>query len=201
MKYGFFFIIILFINSSISAQTFPSQIWHEGKVILLTGETIKGAIKYNLDNDLILVNTNNTIQTFSSRKISNFEIFDEGFNAYRLFYALPYQVRPNYEAPLLFEVLHEGPLSLLCREFIVQESIPQFGYYSRYNMRRSRLTFDFFFLKENGGIDKYIPNKKELLHVMRNKSSEIKSFVKKNKLRYDRREDLAKITAYYNEIN
>jgi hypothetical protein len=181
---------------------FPSQIWHEGKIVLLDGETIKGNVKYDLENDIIQIDNHNRVQTFSSRKILNFEIFDEGFNSYRLFYALPYKVKPNYETPILFEILHEGSLSLLCREFIVQETMPQYGYYPRFGgMMRMRLSYEYYFLKENGTIDRYLPKKRDLLHVMRNKSSEVRSFIKKNRLRYDRRDDLAKITAYYNSLH
>ncbi|MDQ3395709.1 MAG: hypothetical protein M3512_16605 [Bacteroidota bacterium] len=196
------FIVFLFATFSLEAQVFPSQVWHEGKVVLLDGETLKGLVKYDLDNDLVQINSNNRVQTYSSRKILKFEIFDEGFNAYRLFYALPYKVKPNYETPILFEILYEGPLSLLCREFIVQENMPQYGYYPRFGgMSRMRLSYEYYFLKENGEIDLYVPKKTNLLHVMRKRSSEIKSYMKKNRLRYDRREDLAKTTAYYNSLN
>jgi hypothetical protein len=197
-----FFITLVFSTLSIKAQVFPSQIWHEGKIVLLDGETIQGNVKYNLENDIIQIDNHNRVQTFSSRKILNFEIFDEGFNSYRLFYALPYKVKPNYETPILFEILHEGSLSLLCREFIVQETMPQYGYYPRFGgMMRMRLSYEYYFLKENGTIDRYLPKKRDLLHVMRNKSSEVRSFIKKNRLRYDRRDDLAKITAYYNSLH
>jgi len=162
---------------------------------------MQGLVKYDLDNDLVQIDQKNRVQTFSSRKLMNFEIFDEGFDSYRLFYALPYKVKSNYETPILFEILHEGPLSLLCREFIVQENMHHFGYYPRFGgMMRPRLSFEYYFLKENGEIGRFMPKKKELLHVMKNRSSEVKSFVKKNKLRYDRRDDLAKITAYYNSL-
>ncbi len=197
-----FFITLVFSTLTIKAQVFPSQIWHEGKIVLLDGETIKGNVKYDLENDIIQIDNHNRVQTFSSRKILNFEIFDEGFNSYRLFYALPYKVKPNYETPILFEILHEGSLSLLCREFIVQETMPQYGYYPRFGgMMRMRLSYEYYFLKENGTIDRYLPKKRDLLHVMRNKSSEVRSFIKKNRLRYDRRDDLAKITAYYNSLH
>ncbi len=193
---------MVFSTLTIKAQVFPSQIWHEGKIVLLDGETIKGNVKYDLENDIIQIDNHNRVQTFSSRKILNFEIFDEGFNSYRLFYALPYKVKPNYETPILFEILHEGSLSLLCREFIVQETMPQYGYYPRFGgMMRMRLSYEYYFLKENGTIDRYLPKKRDLLHVMRNKSSEVRSFIKKNRLRYDRRDDLAKITAYYNSLH
>jgi hypothetical protein len=200
LKYFFVFVFIITAFNA-DAQRFPSEFWHEGKVVLLSEDTLHGLIKYDLENDLIQVNVRNLIQTYSSRKILNFEIFDEGINNYRLFYALPYKVKPNYEVPILFEVLYEGPLTLLCREFIVQETVPQFGYYSRFNFNRLRLTYDYYFLRKNGSIDQYFPKRKELLHVMRNKSSEIKTFMKRNNLRYDRRDDLARITAYYNEIS
>ncbi len=185
-----------------SAQTFPSELWHEGKVVLLEDIVVRGEIKYDLENNLVQVNVGNTIQTYSARKILFFEIFDQIAKIYRTFYALPYSAQTNYEAPVLFEVIYEGNLTLLCREYIMQENLPQMGYYTRNNVfTRQRLAFNYYFLKKNSKIKQYTMKKKDLFEVMQVHQSNIKQYIKKNKLRYDRREDLAQITAFYNELS
>ena len=104
------------------AQDFPHEIWHEGKIVLTSKDTIYGDVKYDLQNDLIQININKTIQTYSARKILFFEIFDATGDYFRQFYSLPYQVKPNYKVPILFELLYEGPMTLLTREHVVMES-------------------------------------------------------------------------------
>lgn len=132
MRKGLLLYFLIQISFSAISQDFPSERWHKGKLVLLSEDTIVGKIKYDLQNDLLQVNVRNVLQTYSSRKILYFEIFDETIESYRHFYALPYNVQANYKVPLLFEVLYEGKLSLLCREEIVTESVPQYNSYELY---------------------------------------------------------------------
>lgn len=185
------------------SQNFPSETWHEGKVVLIDRETHKGLVKYDLETDIVQVNTNKTIQTFSSKKILYFEIFDKTVESYRQFYALPYTVSPGYKTPILFEVLHEGtPLSLLAREAITTETVPQYSYYygrSNY-FSRYKLVYEFYYFNEKTGIRRYNMKKSTLLRIMQRKSSEVKKFINENNLRVDRRRDLERITSYYNSL-
>lgn len=204
-------VIVLFFLVQLSfhgfSQDFPSELWHKGKVVLLSEDTIFGKIKYDLQNDLIQINVRNVMQTYSARKILYFEIFDETIDSYRHFYALPYSVQKNYEVPLLFEVLYEGQLSLLCREEIVTESVPQYNYpYSYYgntpygNQKRARLSYKYYFLDEKAGIQDYHMKKNELMTFFKKRQQEVKQYIKKNNLKHDRMRDLVRVTAYYNAL-
>jgi len=192
-------LVLAVLSLKVWSQSFPSETWHEGKVVLIDKETYKGMVKYDLETDIVQVNSNNTIQTFSSKKILYFEIFDKSVDSYRQFYALPYTVSQGYETPILFEVLHEGrPLSLLAREEITTETIPQYSYYygrSNY-FSRYKLIYEFYFFDEKSGIRRYNMKKSTLLRIMQRKSSEIKKFIGENNLRVDRRRDLERITSY-----
>lgn len=182
------------------AQEFPSEIWHEGKAVLASGDTLFGSIKYSMDNDLIQIDINNTVQTYSSRKFAYFEIFDVTVDNFRHFYALPYNIKPNYKIPILFEVLYEGPMALLARESIVLETVPQFNYSYRSNYTRKKLTYEYYFLEQGSEIVRYSGKKNDLIYIFRKQSAKVKKFMKKNKLHHDRRNDLIKITTYYNNL-
>lgn len=202
MKKIFLLPFLLLINFVSQAQDFPFDYWHEGRVVLISGDTLSGMIKYNIDGDAIQVETNKVIQAYSSQKILFFEIYDELFGSYRQFYSLPYNVKIDYKIPILFEVLYEGPMTLLAREYIVEETVPQYGYYYRGGNygTRTRLAFDFYFLNTKGKIEKFSLKKNDLYHILDKKSSEIKRYIKKNRLRHDKREDLVRIVAYYNSL-
>ncbi len=200
----YFFIQISFLGVS---QDFPSEIWHKGKLVLLSEDTIVGKLKYDLQNDAVQINVRNVLQTYSARKILYFEIFDETIDSYRHFYSLPYNVQSNYKVPLLFEVLYEGHLSLLCREEIVTESVPQYNSYpysyygSRpYNQSRARLNYKYYFLDEKGGIRNYNLKKNELMQFFKSRQQQVKQYIKKNNLKHDRMRDLVRVTAYYNAL-
>ena len=40
------FFLFFFISNIITAQKFPSDIWHKGKLVTNDGDTIKGNLKY-----------------------------------------------------------------------------------------------------------------------------------------------------------
>lgn len=200
-------IIAVLFFSRANAQNFPSELWHEGKVVLIEGDTVKGQIKYDFDNDLVQVNTDNVLKTYSSRKILFFEILDKTTGSYRQFYALPFNIHSDYEVPILFEVLYEGKLTLLAREQIVTENVSSSAYdyyyyptFPNYNYTRERLAYTFFFLEQNGEIEYYTLKKNDLLSTFGDHSKEIKQYMKKNNLKHDNLRDLIKITAYYNAL-
>jgi hypothetical protein len=190
-----------------TAQEFPSEIWHKGVLVTVDGDTVKGQIKYDLQTDAVQINNQRTIQTYSARKIHYFEIFDETIDSYRHFYSLPYQVQANYEVPLLFEVLYEGHLSLLCREEVVTESVPAYNAYpysyyggAPFNQSRARLKYTYYFVDQKNGIQNYNLKKSELYSFFKKHQQEVKKYIKKNNLKHDRMRDLVRVTAYYNAL-
>jgi hypothetical protein len=196
------FLALFFTFSDGFGQEFPSELLHEGELVLLSGDTLKGQIKYNLENDLIQIVINETVQTYSARKILYFSIYDKTVDMYRNFYSIPFEVQPNYKIPILFEVLYEGKLSLLAREAIVTETVPQYSYMYRssVNMTRTKLDYEYYFLDEGGRFTKYNNKKFELYEAMKRKEPQIKQYIKKNKLKVDSRRDLVRIVAYYNAL-
>ncbi|MCK5705506.1 MAG: hypothetical protein KAI29_30360 [Cyclobacteriaceae bacterium] len=210
MRKGLILFFLIHLNIIGFAQDFPSELWHKGKLVLLSEDTITGKIKYDFQNNIIQIEVRNVLQTYSARKILYFEIFDETIESYRHFYALPYNVQENYQIPLLFEVLYEGQLSLLCREEVVTESVPQnnsYPYYNSYygrspynNQTRARLHYKYYFLDEQGGIQNYNMKKNELLSFFKKRQQQVKQYMKKNNLKHDKMRDLVRLTAYYNAL-
>ena len=189
---------LLLFSLSANAQYFPSEHWHEGYLVTSEGDTLKGLLKYDLPNDLVQIEYRSRIQTYSSRKMTFFEIFDGVTENYRKFYSIPYNVNLDYKVPRLFEMLYLGELSLLARETEVQEAISPAST-QIYGTRR-RLTHRFFFVDVNSKITPFSTKRNELLDIMAPKSGQIKSYIKNNKLRLDRIPDLVRITAFYNSI-
>lgn len=187
-------------TSGYAQQYFPSEVWHEGRVSLLNGEELRGKIKYNFEADVIQLSSNNTIQTYGARQLLAFEIFDEEYGRYRQFFALPYQVSTSYKVPMLFEVLYENTLTLLSRETVEQETVPQYTYYGPQYGSRQRLAYEYYFLSPDGEIARYSQKKDELYQIMAQHQAEMRQFIKTNRLKHDRRSDLVRITAYYNEL-
>jgi len=196
--------VLLVTALGVQGQQFPSERWHEGKLVLISEDSLQGQIKYDLENDLVQINDKGRVVAYAARKILYFEIFDMGAQRVRTFFSLPYQVSENYKTPILFEVLEPGKLTLLCREYIDIETAPQFNAYSRYNnfVTQRRLAFNYYFLvPQTNNIESYSLRRQDLInYFMRKHSAKIKRYMKDQRLRHDQRSHLTQITAFYNDV-
>lgn len=177
---------------------FPSEIWHEGKLVLESGDTLRGMIKYDFQQDLVQVAAKGQApEVFTARKVLFFEIYELAIHKYRRFFALPYAAQTGYKAPIFFELLEEGKLTLLAREFLEYKSYRSmyFGMYTRLV-----LSYKFYFLNENGDITEFNGNRQTLLHATGNRADEVDTYMHRNHLKIDDRGDLTQIVDYYNSL-
>ncbi|NOT73785.1 MAG: hypothetical protein HOP08_02570 [Cyclobacteriaceae bacterium] len=197
-----FIVVIFFIliqTHIINAQKFPSDLWHEGKLVLEDGDTLKGNVKYDLEKDLIQLDVNNKLESMTARKVVFFEIFDKTIKAYRQFYSLPFAASGGYKAPVFFELLSEGKLTLLSRESIEYRNYPN-TFYSYGSSSRLVLVNHYFILKENGNIEPFSGTKNDVLDLMGNKSEQVAKYMKVNKLKVDNKYQFAMTVAYFNSL-
>jgi len=198
-----FILILLFTTFSAKAQEFPSELWHQGFIVLVSEDTIKGKIKYNIDQDLVQIESVGKIYTYSSKKLFYFQIFDETVDTYREFYTIPFAQVNEYEAPIIFEVLVEGRLTLLCRESIMTKTVNDNNinpYGSTRSYSRDVLIYTYYFLDEKGKITLYSLKKRDLLRALTKRADKIDEYMKVNHLRADKRYDLSRIISFYNGI-
>jgi hypothetical protein len=179
-------------------QQFPSDFWHQGKLVLDGGDTLRGQLKYNLQNDLVQLQINGRLETFTPRKVVFFEIFDQAVRKYRQFYSLPYSGEAQYKTTVFFELMEEGKMTLLCRENLEYKTYSSGYYYGSYT--RLVLVNHFFFLKEDGSIIRFSGNKNDLLDLMGDKADQVKRFIKTNKISFDNKYGFAAAIEYYNSL-
>jgi hypothetical protein len=159
MKVMIFLAFALILTMPVQAQQFAFEYWHDGTMVLDTGDTLRGNIKYDLQNDLIQYQTEGRLESYTARKVLFFEIFDATVKRYRIFYSLPYALAGQYKAPVFFELIEEGKLTVLCREVLEYRTYSSpFYYYGTYT--RLVLVNKYFVLKENGIIEEFISKKK-----------------------------------------
>ena len=104
-KIVLFFFGLFLAALSVQGQTYSSDVWHRGNLILFEGDTLVGEVKYNMENQSVQFTADgSTIQAFSPRKILAFEIYDKIIQSYRIFYILPFKSQGSYEAPFIFEL-------------------------------------------------------------------------------------------------
>ncbi len=191
--------VCVLLYSSGFAQHFAFELWHDGKLVLDTGDTLRGNIKYNMQENLIQLQASGRNESLTARKVLFFEIFDNTVKHYRQFYSLPYSSNGTYKAPVFFELLEEGKITLLGRESIEYRTYSSpYSFYGSYT--RLVLVNKYFLLQENGEIKDAIDKKNDWLGLMGNKGEDVHKYAKANKLDFDNKEELVKIIDYYNSF-
>ena len=209
MKKTSLILIVLFSSllSVLGQNQFPSQVWHKGNIFLTDGTSYSGLLKYDFENNLVQLQAE-TVITYTASNVTSFEIYDEIYGGLRRFYSLPYSLNGNYETLIFFEVLTQGEnIALLCREYIATDTrgMNNWGamamnpFWGPPTYTGYRLAFTYYFLK-NGSLEKYSLKKKDLFSLLPGHDDEIDLFMRKNRLEHDKRGDLLRITAYYNEL-
>ena len=80
-----FFILLFPLN--MLAQQFPSDLWHPGLLVTNDGDTIKGDLKYDFENQSIQLDDGQTLKAYNVNNLFFFEIYDETIKDYRQFYS------------------------------------------------------------------------------------------------------------------
>jgi hypothetical protein len=204
----FFSLILILLTLAISpaiSQDLPHELWHPGMIVLDSEDTIRGKIQYDFESNLLQYTVDNRIKTFSSQNVLFFSFHCQFFKRYRYAYSLPYQLKGRMNVPIFFEILTEGKITLMTREFVTTESNNRFGNplygTSRGFSPREILTYDYYLLTENGDINRFTEKRKDLYPYFGRLEDLMKDYIKDNKLKVDRQLDLIKIINHYNQIS
>ena len=195
------FLTLLFFACSFTASAQQwSRNWHPGYLVLVSGDTMDGGIRYDIENDAVQIQIDDDrVHSFSGKKVLYFEIQEHPRRSKRRFYSLPYKQRNDFYATRLFEVLYEGRLTLLCRpymEYLAENA--EDG--ARTGKKKGDPVYEYYFLDKEGEVHLYRPRMGRLLSFMSAKHREVRSYMKEHHLRYDQMRDLVRITAYYNAL-
>ena len=87
----------------------------------------------------------------------------------------------------------------MAREKLEYKTYSSFYYYGG-TYTRLVLTHTYFFLKENGTIQEFVGKRNDFFEIMGTKKDEVQKFAKANKLDFDNKYDIAKMTDYYNSL-
>lgn len=198
MRGALLMLMLILLSVASRGQQWAFEYWHDGKIVLETGDTLKGKIKYDLSQELLQFEKSGKHESYTSRKVVFYEIFDATSSRYRAFYAIPFAVAGGYKTPRFFELLSEGVLTLLSHEVLESVTTHSGSYYGSYT--RTVLMNKFYVLNSKGQLEPFSGKKNDLLALMAKREDEIRKFMKVNRLDPDRKNDLARIFEHYNSI-
>ncbi len=200
MKQTIVYIFFLFTGFQAYSQQWSFEYWHDGKIVLATGDTLRGMVKYDLQQDVIQYNNQRgVVEAFTARKVLFCEIFDKTVGQYRQFYSLPFNATSGYHTPIFFELLTEGKITLLCRERLENQTTTS-PYYYGMSYSRTVLVYQYYSFKENGDITEFSTKRSDFQNTLGKYAETVNGYIKDNKLRLDHKADLVKIITYYNSF-
>lgn len=196
-----FFMAGLLLTFPVLSQKFSSEVWHNGSVVLLDGDTLTGRVKYDMEAQIVQFTGNGeTILTYSPRKLISFDLYDEVIGAYRIFYILPYEANGYYQTPYIFEVLFTGARVSLLRTESIETVVRNTPYIYGGSYSSIEQVYTYYFLKPGGDIQPFSGKKNDLYRILADRSAQVKEFMKENNLDVDRVSDLVRICSYYNSL-
>jgi hypothetical protein len=204
--------------SSVQAQQPDVQEWPNGQVILATGDTLYGSVVYHQSEEIIrLIRQDGTNQAFTPVGVRSFAVSDNRGQTQKVFRSYRWN-RGNdysdYQVPTFFEVLQEGPYTLVKREVVTvrnQSMSPMYAGYGRYydpygggyypGSRSQLIILDVLYL--------YTPNNKilalrnprrDLEDLFGKKAHEMKQFIKSQNLSYGDTQDVMRMIRHFNSL-
>lgn len=210
-------ILCILIFQSVFSQELSTDVWHKGSIVLETRDTLKGQLKYNIEENILQYRYSNKLITLSPNKVTSFFFYDELLKSNRYFRSLEYSPYSTYKPEMFFEVLVVGELSLLAREYISFETMmrndpfltmdPYYNLYpnSAANYITTRVVnYNFYFFNtdsEEPEVLLYKEKKRNLLSIMKKHEEEVKNYIKDKKVLYNTRRGLVVLTEYYNSLS
>ena len=170
---------------------------------LKNGDTLSAPGYLDVVNDILQIQRDG-LKTYSAAQLYMVSVFYPNQQYRKVYYVFPYSAFSDYKKPKLFEMLFSGKyVSLMCREVLITEMTPVFDAFthSTYFMPRQRISEEYYLMWDDGDkVRRYNGSRKELMVMLKDKQSEIKRFIKENKLKLNRRSDLIKIIEHYNKL-
>ena len=186
--------ILLALNAQAQGR---SDLYEKGKVLLNGGDTLSGMVQLIKENELLVVRTIETTNTFSARQVASFFTTESG----RVYSVFEYPLKTSYAIPCFFEVLAIGQcLSLLSRDVDVainQNVSSAFGsaYYPQFGIRQ-----DFYLLTEDGLVQQVPGKRKKFFELLKQKDGPIQKLIEDKNLRLTSVDDMRQVVEAYNNL-
>jgi hypothetical protein len=221
MKFAALSFVVLFqlfsteLNAQIKYNPGEVQVWKEGSVVLLSGDTIAGSIAYHCREDVVEITKEDlSISTFSAVNVDHFTVINDYTGKEQLFRTLYWdqgKENTDFKKPSFFEQLNEGNFTLIIREEYVQRNTGTASatgpYGKEYDIRSSTNGYFvnevkplYYILMPDGDIVKLKRTRKDFLDLCGKKSRQVKRYAQKNKLSFETPNELTAIVNFYNTL-
>ena len=208
MKFRFLLLVAFLVlsTSGSRAQTSEGTLedWNPGFLVTIDDDTLYGPLSLLYQTDLVQINDENRLKTYGANQIRVVFIRDKNNNSNeRYLYPFPYHPYSDFKPQRFFEMLFSGiHLSLLCREILITETVPQYDNFTfrTYFSTRTRLQKEFYLMFPGKNVRLAGNSRKSIFMQLADKKNEMKKFMTEKNLNPEIQEDLNKIVVEYNRL-
>lgn len=196
--------------------TIDVQEWPKGKVVLTSGDTLYGALTYYRTQEIVNVqHSDGSVSAVSPVNVEYFVAQEMPSGRSHLFRTLNWDMGreySNFKKPTFFEELNKGPLTLVVRETYVRRDanysrglsdtyLYDPAFYNSTSQWMEQVKELYYILLPNGDIVALRNVRKDLHTLFGDRSREVKSYVRQNKLEYEKPHELIAIVNYFNTLS
>lgn len=209
MKFGLVFLLVnmFFLGHQLDAQDLNPVQWYKAELTLKDKTVLVGDFSYDLKAEKVQIKLEGRIETYDASQIELCIFYDEAIDLLRLMVALPYSEKAGYKRPKLFEVIVEGKITFLVREYIetkmngrISSRLREDRYDNTIKLSDYviNLDFNFYFVGEAGDIRAVKHTRKGVMSQFDGDHAQLEKYAITNNLKFDQLPDVAKLVEHYN---
>ncbi|MBC7920741.1 MAG: hypothetical protein H7Z75_06575 [Ferruginibacter sp.] len=177
--------------------------WHPGLVVLHSGNTVRGALCFDAQAELVRCQTGEVVRVYSALQVKSFRFQELQPDVSRQFISVPYQHPSGYAHTSFFEIVISGPITVLrkYRPGIHPKTNPKFMRVdNRWGFSNHLTGFDYY-VKGPEGLKRVRNFRKEIFPLILGEyPSEITRFVRESRLKMYRQSSKIIVVQHYNHL-
>lgn len=177
---------------NINGSPYLRDEWTKGRVVLANGNFFEGVpLKYDLVADQLLFQTEEGQVLEFVQPVREFH-FEGKDNIYRSGFA-PID---NHTSASFYQVLEDGNAKLLKKS---DKVIREEKAYGTATITKNIMEYTNYYIEGDDQMVR-VKNEKDLLRALQGHEADLKDFIKKNKLKLKKEEDMVQLVKYYNSL-
>ena len=188
---------------SVQADTPWDNSWTDGQIVLKDGSVLKGKLRYNLENDVVVMQTKEQLRAFGVHSVELFTLNDTTKGVVQYYYTLPYQEYAQRPQLRFFKLVFEDSFALFVREKEVSRNAlrlaktPMRIHPSKDNLA---LLQKYYVLLPDGSFQKFRVRHRDIAEVRsleENGSNQISRYIYENDIDLRRQTDIIRLIHHF----
>ncbi|WKN44693.1 hypothetical protein [Tunicatimonas pelagia] len=195
--------VVCLIETVLAEQLKSDEEWKHGSIVLNSGQQFEGHLKYDLKNNIVVLQSGSKMLAFSAYSVESFIAIDTTTGFIQTFFTLPYSDAEKRPRLMFFQLVFNGAFSLFVRERKVPASATATHRYpTRLHPHKEGQAFaqDYFVFLPDGNFQRFKAGRSNLAKLFSLKESEAKQvdrFVTKNNIDFSRQSDIIRLIDHY----